>query len=35
VMMTIPNLIGITLLHKDMRQTVKQYWIDFKKEQAD
>lgn len=35
VMMTIPNLIGITLLHKDMRQTVKQYWADFKKEQAD
>nr|WP_223670757.1 sodium:alanine symporter family protein [Kangiella shandongensis] len=34
VMMTIPNLIGITLLHKDMKQTVKQYWEDFRKGKA-
>ncbi|WP_068994437.1 alanine/glycine:cation symporter family protein [Kangiella sediminilitoris] len=34
VMMTIPNLVGITLLHKDMKQTVKQYWEDFRKGKA-
>ncbi|WP_406946427.1 alanine/glycine:cation symporter family protein [Kangiella spongicola] len=32
VMMTIPNLIGIMLLHKDMKKTVKDYWSDFRKE---
>jgi len=31
-LMTIPNLIGILLLHKDMKNTVKEYWIGFKKE---
>ncbi len=30
--MTIPNLIGILLLRKDMKSTLKQYWIDFRKE---
>ncbi len=30
--MTIPNLIGILLLRKDMKSTLKQYWVDFKKE---
>lgn len=34
VMMTIPNLVGITLLHKDMKQTVKQYWDDFRNGKA-
>lgn len=34
VMMTIPNLIGIMLLHKDMKKTVKQYWDDFRKGDA-
>jgi len=29
-LMTIPNLIGITLLHKDMKNTVKDYWKNFK-----
>lgn len=28
-LMTIPNLTGILLLHKDMKQTVKDYWFDF------
>ncbi len=28
-LMTIPNLIGILLLHKDMKQTVREYWFDF------
>jgi len=31
-LMTIPNLIGILLLHKDMKSTLKEYWIGFKKE---
>lgn len=31
-LMTIPNLIGILFLHKEMHTTVKQYWIDFKEE---
>ncbi len=30
--MTLPNLIGILLLRKDMKQAVKKYWIDFDKE---
>lgn len=31
-LMTIPNLIGILWLHKDMKNTVKEYWIGFRKE---
>jgi AGCS family alanine or glycine:cation symporter len=31
-LMTIPNLFGILLLHKEMKETVNKYWIDFKKE---
>jgi AGCS family alanine or glycine:cation symporter len=30
--MTIPNLLGILLLRRDMKSTVKKYWSDFKKE---
>ncbi|MFC0876269.1 alanine/glycine:cation symporter family protein [Saccharicrinis sp. FJH2] len=30
--MTIPNLIGIFLLHGEMKTTVKDYWTDFIKE---
>ncbi|MEN8123230.1 MAG: sodium:alanine symporter family protein [Bacteroidota bacterium] len=30
--MTIPNLFGILMLHKDMKSTVEKYWINFKKE---
>jgi len=33
--MTIPNLIGILILHKDMKQTVDSYWENFNKNQAD
>ncbi len=29
-LMTIPNLIGILLLRKEMKEAVKQYWEDFK-----
>lgn len=28
-LMTIPNLAGILLLHKDMKQTLKEYWDGF------
>ena len=34
-MMTIPNLFGILFLHKDMKNTIKEYWQDFKKEYPD
>lgn len=34
-LMTIPNLVGILLLHKDMKTTLKEYWIGFKKEYPD
>ncbi|TQV82968.1 alanine/glycine:cation symporter family protein [Aliikangiella coralliicola] len=34
-MMTIPNLVGILLLHKDMKQTVVKYWEHFDKNQSD
>ncbi len=30
--MTIPNLIGILILQKDIKGTIKKYWIDFAKE---
>jgi AGCS family alanine or glycine:cation symporter len=30
--MTLPNLFGILMLHKDMKKTLTDYWIDFKKE---
>lgn len=29
-MMTLPNLFGILMLRKDMKNTVKEYWEDFK-----
>ncbi len=32
VLMTVPNLIGIFLLRKDMKDTVATYWEDFNKE---
>ncbi len=32
VLMTIPNLIGIFLLRKDMKDTLDKYWVDFKQE---
>ncbi|MEN8249448.1 MAG: sodium:alanine symporter family protein [Bacteroidota bacterium] len=33
--MTIPNLFGILLLHKDIRNTIAKYWTDFSKEWPD
>lgn len=35
VLMTVPNLVGILLLRKDMKTTVNKYWTDFKKEWPD
>ena len=29
--MTIPNLIGILLLQRDIKGTIRQYWVDFSK----
>lgn len=29
VLMTLPNLLGMILLHKEMKSTVKSYWKDF------
>ena len=34
-LMTIPNLIGILILHRDMKQTVSDYWKHFAKNKAD
>ncbi|PCI73417.1 MAG: sodium:alanine symporter family protein [Gammaproteobacteria bacterium] len=34
-LMTLPNLFGILLLHKDMKQTVEDYWTHFKKNPVD
>jgi AGCS family alanine or glycine:cation symporter len=34
-MMTLPNLFGILMLRKEMKQTVKDYWIDFKKSEEE
>ncbi len=33
--MTIPNLIGLLLLHKEIKKTIKDYWISFRKEYPD
>lgn len=31
-LMAIPNLVGILVLHKDIKSTIQKYWLDFKKE---
>ena len=30
VIMTLPNLFGIMMLHKEMKETVNEYWDDTK-----
>ncbi|MFA7493369.1 MAG: sodium:alanine symporter family protein [Proteiniphilum sp.] len=30
--MTVPNLIGLLILHKEVKSTIKDYWIDFREE---
>ncbi len=32
VLMALPNLTGLLVLHKEIKSTIKQYWIDFRKE---
>ena len=32
VLMTIPNLLGILILHREIKSAIKQYWVDFKVE---
>ena len=32
VIMAIPNLFGILMLHKDMKQSIADYWVKFKRE---
>ena len=31
-LMTVPNLIGLLWLRKEVKSTIKDYWVDFKKE---
>ncbi len=31
-LMTVPNLIGILVLRKDIKSSIAQYWIDFSKD---
>ncbi len=33
--MTIPNLLGLLILRKDIKQTIGQYWTDFRKDWPD
>lgn len=35
VVMTLPNLFGIFLLRKEMKETVDEYWVKFDKEHGD
>ena len=35
VVMTLPNLFGILMLHKEMKETVDDYWVKFDKEYGD
>ena len=34
-LMTIPNLFGIIFLSREMKSTIKNYWVDFKKDWPD
>lgn len=35
VLMTVPNLFGLFALRKEVKSTIQQYWVDFKKEHPD
>ena len=30
--MAIPNLIGLLVLHREVKKTIRDYWTDFRKE---
>ena len=32
VLMALPNLTGLLILHKEVKSTIKQYWVNFKRE---
>ena len=34
-LMTLPNLVGIIMLRKDMKNTINDFWSGFKKEYPD
>lgn len=34
-LMTIPNLVGILWLHKDMKKTLNDYWVSFRNDRPD
>ena len=34
-LMTIPNLLGLLILHREVKSTINQYWIDFHLEHPD
>ncbi|MCB8995443.1 MAG: sodium:alanine symporter family protein [Bacteroidales bacterium] len=34
-LMTLPNLIGLWILHKDIKTTIKDYWLDFRENWPD
>ncbi len=34
-LMAIPNLVGILLLHKEIKTVIKDYWVDFRKKHPD
>jgi AGCS family alanine or glycine:cation symporter len=33
--MAVPNLIGILILHKEIKETIREYWRDFRSEHPD
>lgn len=33
--MTVPNLIGLLILHKEVKLTISDYWAGFRKEHPD
>ena len=33
--MTIPNLLGLWILHKDIKTTIREYWVDFRRNWPD
>jgi len=35
VLMAVPNLIGILILHRDMKRTVADYWVKFRSDQPE
>ncbi len=34
-LMAVPNLVGILLLRKEIKETIREYWVDFRKEHPD